>query len=88
MGGTGVEEFPQFPFLPLPRPQKSPWVTPCRVRGDRTGWRLREGASSPLLGPITLLSCPTSPENSMGDSLCPHVRFAGIEVMTEGDARP
>lgn len=40
----------------------------------------------PLLGPLTLLSSPTAPENSTGDSLCPHIGFAGTEVMTEGDA--
>lgn len=67
---------------------KSPGVPPWHGEGGQGRLQAPGRGQLPSLRPLTLLSCPVAPENSMRDSLCPHVEFAGTEVMTEGDAPP
>lgn len=84
---SGNGSFLSFLFCPT-LPPKSPQVPHGRVRGDRVGWGLQEGASSPLRSPFALLSCSAGPGEHRGDNLCPQIHFRETEVMTKGESPP
>lgn len=84
---SGNGSFLSFLFCPTLTP-KSPQVPRGRVMGDQVGWRLQEGASSPLQSPFALLSCSAGPGEHRGDNLCPQIHFRETEVMTKIESPP